>query len=439
LKSDLISEAAYSYIGSLALFLFNKQESIQTAMRLINHFPAHNQLLAFFSGLMLLCSSLASAVPILSTEHIIQVEASSILANEKEWQFYRQGQKDKTNNEFAEAKISFQASLKENPKFFPALLGLADIELSRKNLNAAKKHIQEALISAPKSSAATNAWAKYLYLTGQNQKAADTFLKAIALNPDYLEPKVELASLYLLRLNAPDKSIALYQDALKASKQSNVQLFFGLSSSYMTLKQFDLAEKTLFDARQLFPDNFQIYELLASLYSIQGDIIHAISNYQHSIKLNPTRFTNRRNLTDLYMSQGQLDNVINLLEQLPNELSSNFELNYKLALAYQLQKKHTKAKKVYLSLLSADPKNPAVLNNLATLLLEESPEKNLSQALKYSLKANLLAKNNANYLDTLGLTYLKQGALQKAKDTLEKALKIDPDLSAAQEHLALIN
>lgn len=81
-----------------------------------------------------------------------------------------------------------------------------------------------------------------------------------------------------------------------------------------------------------------------------------------------------------------------------------------------------------------DPNAAAPRNNLAALLFERGE---LDAALEAAQQAYALADTNPQVLDTLGELYLARGLTDRAIALLETAHRLDPDLAAAELHLAL--
>lgn len=89
---------------------------------------------------------------------------------------------------------------------------------------------------------------------------------------------------------------------------------------------------------------------------------------------------------------------------------------------------------VYEKLLESQPNNPIVLNNLAYVLSEELDR--AAEAEPYALRAREAAPANPNILDTVGVVFLRKGALDQAESVLLEALRLDPDHLPARWHLS---
>lgn len=384
-----------------------------------------------------LCSQVY-AVPIISSEQLINATRAQQWKKVKEWKLYQEGRAALQSNRHSEAIKAFELSLEANPIFFPAQLGLADVAFQQNDQDAARSYLEQAMAASPDSAVVNTAWAKYLYLSGQHKQAEQTFLKAIELNSEFLEPKLELASLYLIRLNMPEKAHDLYREIITL-KQDYAPAHYGLVSSLIALKKPQDAKDAIANAQKQLPEDSQLYDLLGTIHAMSQSPDAAIKAFEQSLELTPGKFSTLRNLSDLYLQTGQHSRLTKMLEAAPADLLENIELGYKMALAYHLDGAHYLAKRTYERILDQQPDMLPALNNLATLLLEDSELFTPARALELAKKAHRLAPDNANYLDTLGWAYFKNGSTEQARIHLNKALQLDPSLKAAREHLKQID
>jgi tetratricopeptide (TPR) repeat protein len=110
--------------------------------------------------------------------------------------------RDKTGA-IQEAEAAFREALKINPDDFDANLYLGAILYKRRDLDEAKPYLDRALRLDPKSSMARYEVAMFESTSGQYQAAAEGLERLVKDDPTWLEPHVELASLYY-RLHRPE-------------------------------------------------------------------------------------------------------------------------------------------------------------------------------------------------------------------------------------------
>ncbi len=86
-------------------------------------------------------------------------------------------------------------------------------------------------------------------------------------------------------------------------------------------------------------------------------------------------------------------------------------------------KDYKKAERLYLRLAAEDPKNPKLYGRLGVIYLEQKNYEDARDSLQVALK---LEPNNASRSFNLALTYTQLGSKAKAIQALEAALKYDP-------------
>lgn len=102
-----------------------------------------------------------------------------------------------------EAEEAFRQALKINPNDFDANLYMGAILYKRRDLDEAKPYLNKALQLNPTSSMARYEAAMYKSTSGEYEAAAQDLEKLTKDDPTWLEPHIELASLYY-RLHRPE-------------------------------------------------------------------------------------------------------------------------------------------------------------------------------------------------------------------------------------------
>jgi Flp pilus assembly protein TadD len=101
------------------------------------------------------------------------------------------------------AEPAFRQALRQNPDDFEANLYLGAILLNQRSMDEAKTYLQKAVQLNPGSTMARYETAMWLSTSGQYQDAAQILEKLTVDDPRWLEPHVELASLYY-KLHRPE-------------------------------------------------------------------------------------------------------------------------------------------------------------------------------------------------------------------------------------------
>ncbi len=117
---------------------------------------------------------------------------------------------------------AFRAALGQNANDFDANLYLGAILLKQRNMDEAKTYLDKALELKPASTMARYESAMWKSTSGDYQAAADQLEKLVADDPQWLEPHVELASLYY-KLHRPQDGARERQVVEKLTAQQQQQ------------------------------------------------------------------------------------------------------------------------------------------------------------------------------------------------------------------------
>lgn len=128
--------------------------------------------------------------------------------------------RDKTGD-IKDAEVAFREALKANPDDFEANLYLGAILYKRRDTEEAKAYLDRALLLKPSDSMARYEAAMLKSTTGDYEAAARELESLVKDDPDWLEPHVELATLYY-RLHRPEDGAKERQivDSLTAKQQA---------------------------------------------------------------------------------------------------------------------------------------------------------------------------------------------------------------------------
>lgn len=155
-----------------------------------------------------------------------------------------------------------------------------------------------------------------------------------------------------------------------------------------------------------------------------------------------------------------------LLVQVLSLDENNFVANSMLALLYLKNHADSKAEAIYLKLLEAKPKDPALYTNLGLAFYNQAKykealesysfaakldptkaarhinvgqvyfvEKNLDKAIEHFKEAVKIAPRMVEYLFMLADTYREKGELKLAKNSYKKILNLEPYNNEAQEEV----
>jgi putative PEP-CTERM system TPR-repeat lipoprotein len=262
----------------------------------------------------------------------------------------------------------------------------------------------------------------------QWETAEKTLRKIIAKQPEDVKHRFLLARLLSRQNDKVDEVLDLLDDAAKHIENPNLILAYKVAF-LIKQKQFDEALAIARKIDKQYPARSIGKILLGDIFLAQKKYQQALENYQLAYQQTPiVKLLDR--MVAIYELLNQPDKAIAFLKNELKKYPDNDQIRFRLANAYQKAEMFEQSSQVYQALLSKQPENPILLNNLAWALYKKGNAK----ALEYAEKAYEKAPKSAAILDTYGVVLLKHGDKQKALEVLEQAAETKaPDI---QLHLA---
>lgn len=287
-----------------------------------------------------------------------------------------------------------------NPGNLQVLTSLAQVRLSLKNWNGAV-----AIADAIERSGSNRAMADQIRasaLAGQNkiEESIAALERAHQFSPDAFQPVVALASAYL-KSGKGERAVSLLQ---------------GISTKY--------------------PKNAQVLVLLGQAHLALNNEAVALQNFKEAIVQQPKDMVGYTALSDLYIRQKKFDAVGDVYQAALKEQPDNGSIRLAAASLQILKGDQEAAISEFDAILKDQPNSLVVINNLASLLLDNRSDKpSIDRA---AVLAEALKESNVpQFLDTLGWAKYKQGDFQSAIATLEIAAGKLPNLAAIHYHLGM--
>ncbi|HET8576774.1 MAG TPA: tetratricopeptide repeat protein [Methylomirabilota bacterium] len=293
----------------------------------------------------------------------------------------------------------FHAEVKANPRNLTARESLARHLLALGQNQEAKDQLKAILEAAPGHPAANYLMARVAIQDGKWEEAANYLRAALRTNPSNVEVNLLMAA-YLLQANRPEEAVQYLQTVLKVNPNlSTVKVQLG--AVYLRLRRYPDALRLAREVQKAEPRSPAGPLLVGSVLIAQQKSQDAIEAFNQALKLNA-------NLDGAYAGLGQ---------------------------AYQQLNQNDKAVEAYQRAVAINAKDVVSLNNLAWILLEV--RKKPDEALPLATKAQQLAPESAEVLDTLGWVHFRRGAFADAEKALAKAAERAPNIAAIQFHLGM--
>ncbi len=264
--------------------------------------------------------------------------------------------------------------------------------------------------------------------TNQPEKALPELENLVKTNPKMNDAHLQLASLYLNQ-KAYDKARAEYE-ILNSAQPPDIRGFIGLQTVKMNTGKGEEAITTMQDLVDknptVLPYRYELANFQAALAGITWNtnqirskelLQKAADNYKEILKTTANSAEIWLRLGVMQRQLLQYDTALASFEQAGNADPKNVAAFLNQALVCEALGRKKEATDAYNKVLSIDPDNALVLNNLAYMTADSGASSNLDQALTYAERAKKRAPDSADVSDTLGFVYYK-------KDLNSEALRI---------------
>jgi tetratricopeptide (TPR) repeat protein len=215
-----------------------------------------------------------------------------------------------------------------------------------------------------------------------------------------------------------------YQEALRYDHDGAI--FFAMAKCYAQLRRFPPAAESVIEAIEHDSMKVEYHELLAQIYINTGQLENAASEYFTILKIDPSNVTATFTLAQL-LERSKPSESLNLYYSLLARQGPTWEVLMQIAQLNSALRQHEKAAEALEQMMSIDPNNLALKQNLSGVYLQL---KKYDKAL--GLLNDVLEKNPDNVMlrTSLADVYLQQNDWPSAKKQLTMVLQsdsLDPD------------
>ncbi|KRW98867.1 hypothetical protein PPERSA_07365 [Pseudocohnilembus persalinus] len=338
-------------------------------------------------------------------------------------------------------------------------IGLAQLEYSQKNYNAALKLLKQALKQCPNAPAGIRISMGYCFNALKKYELASmSFKRVLEMDPNSIEAKLGLANL-AYRKKEYEQYFQLIEQAF-ALDNKNILVLYNLLQHYL-MKGKDLDQEKItkiatigleqvksFPKILRFEENIRndVIEIksyflsaLGYIEQIKKNIPNAIKYYRAALQISKQNYLASYCLAQLSIENQTLNEALNYMEQPYLTFSKTYqELVYDFykPLAYLYQKnamfnniREDKIKQFYEKAIMYNPQDYEVLIEYAQILSEKLPEKAL---IYFERAAEILKKQNQEngeqficpeIFNNISVLCLQNQDFEKATFFLEEAIK----------------
>jgi len=346
---------------------------------------------------------------------------------------YAIGRIQEAKGRAVEATAAYNEVLKSVPGSADAQLGLARLYVATGRNGDALHFTQQVVSSQPSNVEAQLLHARTLMALRELPAAEAPLRKAIELDRQSAQAHAQLGMLYGLRADAV-KARAEYERALTLDP-ANLDALSGMTVLDVSPKNPAVARTRLQTAVSKNPDSARLLLVAARSYMLMDDAAETERLLRRTIEADPSMLGAYAMLGQLYAKQNRTEPAIKEFNDLLAHNPRSVGAHTMLGMLLDAQNKRDEAKKHYEQAIAIDERAAVASNNLAWLYLESGG--NLDLALQLAQSARNVLPDSPEVADTLGWVYFKKGLTEQAISTLKDSVTKQPERADFNYHLGL--
>lgn len=343
----------------------------------------------------------------------------------------------------AGAKSSFSEAIRIQPDFFDPRIALAELEITSGAFQTAIKHLEFLLEKGSKEPSL------YLllgsaYMGGNDPVKAGLFLQQYAqAKPGDLRGK-HLLCVSLKAQGKRSEAISCFEEMVEASPDA-VEPLTQLVSIDLSEGKKDRALERVMRQIETSPGNRQIasadkqlaglYQLLGRVHFVRNEFGQAEKAYLKAMDIDPSAFQNVVELIQVYTTAKEYDKAAPLVAEAVNRHPGDTSILMLAGTFYQQINSFSKARETYEALLAAKPDFAPAANNLAYIYCEQLGD--TEKALRLAGTAREGAPDDPNVADTLGWVFYRKGNFEWALNLIQESADKLSDNAEVQFHLGM--
>lgn len=348
---------------------------------------------------------------------------------------FRAGIQAQVRGDLASARSRFEAALRLDPRYVPALLGLAGVAQTEGKPQQVEALLRRAEQAGPKSAEVQIAWGRHFLRNNQFDKAESAFLRARELAPQSIPPLLELGEVYLRMPGRAQDAVAVYRTAVELDGNNRYALYgYGVALAATGRRQE--AVGALEKASQLTPKDPAALRAIGRVYLETGDLDKALAAFDRGLARQPGFVPLMLDRADVLARMGRQNDAIAQMLAAEKLAPKSAEVKVRLADVYQAAKRWDEAESAYRSAITLAPKSPVAYNNLAWVTVSRGGD--AKRAVELARKAVELSPKSSPFYDTLGWAQHAAGDLRAAEMSLMRAIELEPNVASYYSHLGVV-
>ena len=221
-----------------------------------------------------------------------------------------------------------------------------------------------------------------------------------------------------------------------ATKPDDPEAYYNLGTLFLRKNDLAQAQRYLEQTVKLRPEYPEAWNNLGMIAGQQNRPDEAIRNFKQSLEQRPDYVTPLLNLGNVYRRQGNIPEAERLLNRAIELEPQNAEANYSLGMLYTRQSDLARSVALLQKAVELRPEYPDAINNLGVLYVRQGKN---AQAEQEFAKCIRVAPNFDQAYLNLARLYVLLQEKEKARDTLQTLLKLQPQHKLAQQALEMLN
>jgi cellulose synthase operon protein C len=349
---------------------------------------------------------------------------------------FRAGLQSLINKQAGEARKAFEASLKADPKYVPALLGMATLEQNAKRSKEAQQWLTRAEQAAPQSAEVHLAWGRFHMAQGRPSDAEQALLKAISFNPQALPARIELGDLYLSSAGRAADALKTFQAAVAIAPDNRFALY-GLGASAALSGKVDDALQAFQRCTEVAPKDPAPWRAIGRLHLERGAADKGLAAFDAGLQRLPSFLPLMLDRVDALGAMQRWPEALQQIEQAAKTEPKSADVLLKKADVLQGMQRWAEAERAYLQTIERAPNQALAYNNLAWMTLVRGGG-DANKAVAWARKAVSLSPRSSPFHDTLGWAERATGRLDAAATSLQKAIALEGNVAGYHLHLGTV-
>lgn len=332
-----------------------------------------------------------------------------------------------------EAIAEYNEVLKRDRRSLGANLEIAHLYLKRHATDKALGFIREAQAVQP-GMAAVHALLAQTYILQNELTAAKTEVALLQKALPKQPIGFNLAGQIAVAEKRLDDARKAYATALQLNPE-DLDAFTGLVGVDFTAGRPKDAIARIEAVQPRVKATGEFLTVAARSYAAAGDFAKAEALFNQAIAADPSRLQAYEFLGRFYAEQHRIEDAKKQFETILARDPKSLAASTMLAMLLHSQGRLEEAEKVYQQALSIDPRAAIAANNLADIYA--TSDRNLDIALQLAQTASSQMPDDPTFSDTVGWIYYKRKAYAQAIEALSRSVTKDPNRADTQYHLGM--